>query len=197
MIRNYFNKPIRKRFIDAFPKFKADEGEDVKYFWESWQESPFYMSSLTEDDLKEIYNHLMASYYDWHYIYADDLGISLNTFHIIHDYYPNCKERLKIANDIRVLSYDEFKKSGIMINSAGQNPKIATEMDELIDLVDSQNASFQLKSLEQTYRAKFMALMDGIMDDFTDRFAKLFVKLYNGVNSYLYVNQVEEEEEEE
>ena len=28
MIKNYFNKPISKRFIDAFPKFKADEGEE-------------------------------------------------------------------------------------------------------------------------------------------------------------------------
>ena len=139
----------------------------------------------------------MASYYDWHYIYADDLGISLNTFHIIHDYYPNCKERLKIATDIRNLTYDEFKKSGLQINSSGQNPKIATEMDELIDLVDSQNASFQLKSLEQTYRAKFMSLQDGIEDEFTDRFAKLFVRLYNGVNSYLYLNRVEEEEQED
>ena len=197
MIRQHFNKPITKRFIDAFPKFKADQDEDVKYFWETWKDSPFYLSTLTETDLKEIYNHLLATYYNWHFIYLDDLGISLNVMHIIEEYFPNCKERLKIADDIRAMTYDEFKKSGIQINSSGSNPKIATEMDELIDLVDSQNASFQIKSPEQVARAKFFALQDGIWENFIERFAYQFVKLYNGVNNYLYSNPLDEEEQED
>lgn len=197
MIRQHFNKPITKRFIDAFPKFKAAQDEDVKYFWETWQDSPFYLSTLTETDLKEIYNHLLATYYNWHFIYLDDLGIALNVMHIIEEYFPNCKERLKIADDIRAMTYDEFKKSGIQINSSGSNPKIATEMDELIDLVDSQNASFQIKSPEQVARAKFFALQDGIWENFIERFAYQFVKLYNGVNNYLYSNPIDEEEQED
>lgn len=189
---NYFNNPITKRFIDAFPKFKADDEEDVgMYFWESWLESPFYDSNITEEDMLDIYNHLMAHYYNWHYVYMEDLGITLSTFHIIHDYYPNCKERLSLVNQMRNLTLDEFAKSGIVITSQGANPKVATEMDELIDLVDSQNANFQLKSKEQTLKAKFMALYDGVMDEFTDRFKPLFVKLYSGVNSYIYVNPME------
>lgn len=196
MIRNYFLKPITKRFIDAFPKFKNEDGTSVKYFWETWLDSPFYDANLTESDLQDIYNHLLAQYYNWHYVYMDDLGIALNTFHIIHDYYPNCKERLNLVAQIRNLSIDEFKKSGLMINSQGSNPKIATEMDELIDLVDSQSANFQLKSQEQALKAKFVALYDGVMEDFIVRFKPLFVKLYSGVNSYLYQNKIEEEEEE-
>ena len=198
MIKNYFNKPIVKRFIDAFPKFKRDVDEDTetKYFWETWQDSPFYISDLTEDDLEDIYHHLMAKYYNWHYIYMDDIGIALNTFDIIHDYFPNCKERLLLVDQMRNLSIEEFKKSGISIDSQGANPKIATNMDELINLVDSQNASFQIKSTEQTLKAKFMALYDGVFDEFIDRFKPLFVKLYNGVNSYLYINKEEEEGEE-
>lgn len=198
---NYFNNPISKRFIDAFPKFKADEGEEVNYFWEAWQQSPFFKSTtdFTEEDLKEIYNHLMANYYNWHFIYLDDLGITLNVFHIIEEYYPNVKERLNLAEQIRNLSLEEFEKSGISINSQGANPKIATEMDALIDLVDNQTANFQLKSKEQTLRAKFMSLYDGIMDEFIERFRPLFVKLYTGVNSYIYRNpdpDVDEDEEE-
>lgn len=198
MIRNYFEKPITKRFIDCFPKFKAEDEDDYNvYFWECWLESPFYDSSLTEDDLKSIYDHLMAAYYNWHYVYMDDLGIRLNTFHLIHDYYPNCKERLNLVNQMRELSLDKFSKSGISITSAGANPKVATEMDELIDLVDSQNANFQIKSEEQTLKAKFNALYDGVMDDFINRFKPLFVKLYTGVNSYLYKNPIGEESEED
>jgi hypothetical protein len=199
MIKNYFNKPITKRFVDAFPKFKREAGEDesVKYFWEAWQDSPFYDSNLTETDLKDIYWHLMAKYYNWHYIYMDDLGIALNTFDIIHDYFPNCKERLSLVAQMRDLTLDEFKKSGISIDSSGANPKVATDMDELIDFVDSQNASFQIKSTEQTLKAKFMALYDGVFDEFIDRFKPLFVKLYNGVNSYLYRNKTEGEEDDE
>lgn len=199
MIRNKFNHPITKRFIDAFPKFKRDENEDTetKYFWETWQDSPFFIESLSEDDLKDIYHHLMAKYYNWHYIYVDDFGIALNTFDIIHDYYPNCKERLSLVNQMRELNIEEFKKSGITIDSQGANPKIATNMDELINLVDSQNASFQLKSTEQTLKAKFMALYDGVFDEFLDRFKPLFVKLYNGVNSYLYINKEEGENDDE
>lgn len=198
MIRNYFEKPITKRFIDCFPKFKAEDEDDYNvYFWECWQQSPFYDSSLTEDDLRDVYNHLMAAYYNWHYVYMDDLGIRLNTFHLIHDYYPNCKERLNLVNQMRELSLDKFSKSGISITSAGANPKVATEMDELIDLVDSQNANFQIKSEEQTLKAKFNALYDGVMDDFINRFKPLFVKLYTGVNSYLYKNPIGEESEED
>lgn len=198
MIRNYFEKPITKRFIDCFPKFKAEDEDDYNvYFWECWQQSPFYDASLTEADLKSIYDHLMAAYYNWHYVYMDDLGIRLNTFHLIHDYYPNCKERLNLVNQMRELSLDKFSKSGISITSAGANPKVATEMDELIDLVDSQNANFQIKSEEQTLKAKFNALYDGVMDDFINRFKPLFVKLYTGVNSYLYKNPIGEESEED
>lgn len=195
MIYNYFVNPIRKRFIDAFPKFKNDGTDENVYFWEAWQQSPFYDESLTETDLKHIYDHLLADYYNWHFIYPDDLGITLNVFKIIDEYYPNVKVRLDLVEQLRNLSLDEFKKSGITINSSGQNPKIATEMDELIDLVDSQNASFQLKSHEQVLRAKFMALYDGIMDEFIARFKPLFVKLYSGVESYLYINCEQEENE--
>ena len=198
MRRQYFRKPISKRFIDAFPKFINDDPDsDTKYFWETWVASPFYDANLSFGDLQDIYNHLLAAYYNWHYVYLDDLGIALNTMHIIHDYYPNCKERLKLVKDLRDLTLDDFKKSGIMIDSQGSNPKTATDMDQLIDLVDSQNASFQLKSEEQALRAKFNSLYDGVMDEFIDRFKNLFVKLYSGVNNYIYTNDIEEEEEEE
>lgn len=196
MRRNYFKHPVRKRFIDAFPKFKDPDG-DKTYFWETWLSSPFYDSSLAESDLEEIYNHLLAAFYNWHYVYPDDLGISLNTMHIIHDYYPNVKERLDLVDQLRALTVEDFAKSGIQIDSQGQNPKTATDMDELIGLVDSQNASFQLRSEEGAIRAKFASLVDGIMDEFVDRFKPLFVKLYSGVNSYIYTNKFDEEEEEE
>lgn len=196
MITNYFQKPITKRFIDAFPKFKREEGETTLYFWETWLASPFYDASLTESDISKIYYHLLAEYYNCHFIYMDDLGISLNVMHIIEEYYPNCKERLNLVEQMRNLSVDEFKKSGMNIQSNGANPKIETAMDELIGFMDSQNASFQLKSTEQTLKAKFMSLYDGVMEEFVLRFKPLFVKLYNGVNSYLYQNPIENTTEE-
>lgn len=192
---NYFKNPISKRFIDAFPKFEDTDEEGINYFWETWTSSPFYDATLTKDDLKDVYNHLLARYYNWHYVYLDDLGIALNTMHIIHDYYPNCKTRLALVNDLRTLTVEDFQKSGISIDSQGSNPKIATNMDELIDLVDSQNASFQLRSEEGAIRAKFNSLYDGVMDEFIDRFKDLFVKLYSGVNNYIYQNPREEEDE--
>ena len=72
---NYFTKPITKRFIDAFPKFEAESEDDVNdmYFWEAWQESPFYDSTFTKADIKDIYNHLMAAYYNWHYFQREHL----------------------------------------------------------------------------------------------------------------------------
>lgn len=199
MRRNYFNKPISKRFIDAFPKFKADTEEETQtlYFWETWKNSPFYMEELTEDDLKHIYDHLLAAYYNWHYVYLDDLGIALNTMHIIEEYYPNCKERLKLVKDMRELSIEDFKKSGMNINSTGSNPKVKTNMGELIDLVDAQTADFQLKSQEQALKAKFMALYDGVMEEFIERFKPLFTKLYSGLSDYIYSNPINNENEEE
>ena len=194
-MHNNFKHPISKRFIDAFPKFKDDESEGVSYFWETWQNSPFFDANLTEQDLLDIYNHMMAKYYDWHFRYMDDLGIRLNVMHIIHDYYPNCKERLSLVEQMRNLTLDEFKKSGVLIDSQGQNPKVATNMDELINLVDSQNASFELKSTEQTLKAKFMSLYDGVMEEFIDRFKECFVKLYSGLTSYIYFNDIDEEDE--
>lgn len=196
MIPNYFLKPITKRFIDAFPKFKQGVGETTLYFWETWLASPFYDSTLTEDDISKIYYHLLAEYYNSHFIYMDDLGISLNVMHIIEEYYPNCKERLKLVDEMRNLSLDEFKKSGIQIQSSGANPKVETAMDELIGFMDAQNANFQLKSTEQVLKAKFMSLYDGVMEDFVARFKPLFVKLYNGVNSYIYQNPIDDTTEE-
>lgn len=199
MLRQYFERPITKRFKDAFPKFEREEGdpEDTKFFYETWTSSPFYDSSIAKNDIKDVYNHLLAAYYNWHYVYLDDLGIALNTMHIIHDYFPNCKERLDLVKALRDLTVDDFAKSGITINSQGANPKIATDMDALIDLVDSQTANFQLRSQEGAIRAKFNSLYDGVMDDFIGRFKDLFVKLYNGVNNYVYINPINQEEEED
>ena len=151
MRRNYFKHPIRKRFIDAFPKFERGEEDDenVDFFWETWQNSPFYTNTISKTNIKHVYNHLLAAYYDWHFIYADDLGISLNVMHMIEEYYPNVIKRLSRVDSLRGMTLDEFKKSGLNINSQGANPKEETEMDELISLVDNQSASFQLKSDEQ------------------------------------------------
>lgn len=185
METNYFEKPIRKRFIDAFPK-----EED---FLKVWKESPFNEASITDEDIHDIYNHLLARYYNWHYIYPDNLGINMNTMHVIHDYYPNVKERLNLVKQMRDLPIEEFKKSGVHIASSGANPKIQTQMDELIDLVDTQDASFELKSIEQALKQKFFVLYDGVMDEFIDRFKDMFVVLYNGVTDYIYKNNCEEE----
>ena len=203
MRRNYFAHPIRKRFIDAFPKFERSESdpEDADFFWETWQASPFYTSSISKDNIKHVYNHLLAAYYDWHFIYGDDLGISLNVMHMIEEYYPNVIKRLSIVDNLRSMSLDNFKKSGLNINSQGANPKIETDMDALIDMLDSQTASFQLKSDEQALRAQFNSLYDGIMEDFIERFKFMFVKLYNGVTDYIYINDIsnniEEDEEDD
>ena len=194
MHKNYFNTPIRKRFIDAFPQFKQNAGDTIDYFWEVWQNSPFYDSTLTEADLQDVYNHLCAAYYNWHFIYPDDYGIALNVMHVIHDYYPNVKERLNLISQIRGLSLQEFQNSGTDIQSSGQNPKVETAMNELIDTVDNQIVNSSLKSEEQALKAKFFALYDGVMDDFIKRFNYMFVKLYNGVNDYIYQNDIEEEE---
>lgn len=193
MRTNYFKNPTRKRFTDAFPQFKKDslDTSSTSYFLETWLTSPFYDSSITESEVEDIYYHLYARYYDSHYIYPDDKGIALNTMEIIHDYYPNLKERLNIIKQLRDMGIEEFAKSGISINSMGSNPKIETEMDSLIDLVDSQSASFQLKSQEQTLKAKFYALKDGLYDEFLDRFKRCFVKLYGGVSDYIYENEEE------
>lgn len=194
---NYFLKPIRKRFKDAFPKFEKEGEDTIDYFWETWQKSPFYISTLSKDDLKEVYYHLLAAYYNWHFIYPDDLGISLNVMHIIHEYFPNVKERLSIVSQIRGLTLAEFQNSGTDIQSSGQNPKVEAAMNELIDIVDNQIVNSSLKSEEQALKAKFFALYDGIMDDFIKRFDYMFVKLYNGVSSYIYTNQFDESDEEE
>ena len=64
MITNYFQKPITKRFIDAFPKFKQEKGETTLYFWETWLASPFYDASLTESDIRKIYYRLLDEEYN-------------------------------------------------------------------------------------------------------------------------------------
>lgn len=185
MRKNYFNKPISKTFMQAFPTFES--------FFEVWKKSPFFTNNFTEDDLHHIYNHLLTAYYNWHFIYLDDVGIFLNVFHIIEEYYPNVKVRLELAEELRTMTVDEFKKSGLRISSTGSNPKIETAMDDLIKLVDSQNADFQLRSQEQALRTKFSSLIDGIFEDFIERFRPLFIKLYNGLTDYIYENPVEED----
>lgn len=198
MRMNYFEHPITKRFIDAFPKFERENEEDTKvYFWEGWQNSPFYDQTIEKESIKDCYNHLLAHYYNWHFIFPDDLGIALNVYEKVGEYLPNVITRLDLVRQLRELSLEEFKKSGITISSSGSNPKVATEMDELIDLVDTQNANFQLKSQEQVIKAKFMSLYDGIFEDFVKKFEYMFVKLYNGVNSYIYCNPINEKNEEE
>lgn len=189
MWKQRLNKPVTKRFIDAFPRFEKNEDDTYDMFYETWLKSPFYIAELTKDDLQDVYNHLLADFYNWHYIYLDDMGIALNTMKIISEYYPNTKERMSLAKQIRELSLEDFKKSGVSINSQAQNPKITTEMGELVDMIDSQTAGFYIKSDEQVLLAKFNSLMDGIMDAFIEMFKPIFAKIYNGSMSYMYENE--------
>lgn len=194
MRRNYYNKPISKTFIQAFPKFKNIDndtdrfGNILKYFWESWLESPFFTDELDEQDLLKCYNHLLAKYYNWNFIYIEDIGILLNVFHVIEEYYPNVKERLTLARQLRDMTIEEFKNSGMQVTSGASNPKIKHDMSELVGFADNQTASFQKKSTEQTIKAKFYALYDGIMDVFIDKFSNMFVQIYSGMKDYIYIN---------
>lgn len=194
MRRNYINRPISKTFNQAFPKFESEDTEKYLGFWDVWEVSPFKTEELTKEDLEIVYNNLNARYYSSNFIYMNDLEISLNVMRIVSEYYPNAKERINLVKQIRDMSVEEFKQSGIMIDSQGSNPKISTRMDELINLIDSQQASFQLKSQEQALKGKFIAMYDGVMQTFIDMFKEQFVTLYAGVVDYIYRNKLEDED---
>lgn len=196
---NYFDQPITKRFIDAFPKFYWEDGDNPEnksiYFYHQWLESPFYTSGeecFDKENMKKVYNHLLAHFYNWHFKYLEDLGILLNIFKRIEEYWPNAYERVNLASQLRKMSLSQYADSGKIISSQGQNPKTRKTMSDLIDHVDSQTANFRLKSEEQTIKDKFVSLFDGIMDDFMEKFRDLFVQIYSGVNDYLYRNYKEE-----
>ena len=118
MIKNYFIKPIRKRFIDAFPKFKDETGQKI-YFWEAWQQSPFFDSNLTEEDLLKLLDELDTKKIKFalsNVLYSkgktNDLLIEWSKKYTVHhlDYtYQNCnyhtKDKTNKSDEVLITNY--------------------------------------------------------------------------------------------
>lgn len=172
-------------FYERYPNFET--------FSDVWQSSPFYMDSITEEELKHIYFHILGEYMTSHYKYINTLQQDLQTMNIIHDYYPNLKKRIELQEKILSLTIEEMGKGGTQITAGMQNNDTDTvsATEEDMPFISRKTTQTNKLSTPQALTKQYNMIVDGLWDAFIKRFSSLFIMLIIGTDELFYMDDEE------
>lgn len=176
MIKKAF---LTKTFYEKYPNSTV--------FLDMWNVSPFKINTITNEEITEIYNHLVTEYMMSHFKFIEQLQIDLQVAHLIHNYYPNVKKRLELQKQMLTLTDEELAQGGLLIQSDMVNP----DTDEITPLGDdlpfTSKKSIQTKKHSKLDRIarQYSLIIDGIYDTFITRFKDLFITLVIGTDNLL------------
>lgn len=176
MIKKAF---LTKTFYEKYPNSEE--------FLKMWNVSPFKINTITNEEIIEIYNHLLTEYMVSHFNFIEPLQIDLQVAHLIHNYYPNVKKRLDLQSQMLALTDEELAQGGLLIQSDMVNP----DTDEITPLGDdlpyTSKKSIQTRKHSKLDRIarQYGLIIDGIYDTFILKFKDLFITLIVGTDNLL------------
>lgn len=134
---------------------------------------------LTDDNLKILYNLLMARYANSHFANKDLLQSKNKLYSIIFMYGPTWQARLNLQAKLRGLSDDDLLKGSKAIYNHAFNPSTepGTSSLEELDYINDQNTTNYKKSKLEAYAGLYELLVTDVTDMFINKFKKIFVTI--------------------
>lgn len=120
-------------------------------------------------------------------------------FSIIWQYGPTWEKRLWIQNNLRNLTETDLLKGSKAIYNHAYNPSTAPSSGTLNELqyINEQNTTNYKKSYMDAYSQLWELLDTDVTQEFINRFQKLFKQFVRPEKTWIYVTEVDEDEEDE
>lgn len=134
---------------------------------------------LTDDNLKILYNLLMARYANSHFANKDLLQSKNKLYSIIFMYGPTWQARLNLQAKLRGLSDNDLLTGSKAIYNHAFNPSTepGTSALEELDYINDQNTTNYKKSKLEAYAGLYELLVTDVTDMFINKFKKIFVTI--------------------
>lgn len=167
----------------------------VENFKTAWEESPF-SSAVNEGELNlDLIFYLLYARYANSVIASSDEDRFIYQLHsIIFQYGPTWAKELSTQKDLRKLTIEDFQKGSENIINQAANPSgtPATDTDQILAYINSQNVSKTKRSLADGYALMLSLLKEDVTEKFLNRFQKLFLVIVEPERPLWYVDSEED-----
>lgn len=184
---------------ENFPRF------DTKLFTEIWEDSSSFLAdyqsigiptTISTTNATVLYYLLYSRFANNPIANLDEEQWKYKVFAIIWQYGPTWERRLSIQQTLRGLSEDDLIKGSKAIYNHAFNPNEAPStatLDE-ISYINDQNTTNYKKSKMEAYAQLWDLLAIDVTTEFLNRFQKLFKQFVQPERTFIYVTDLEDEE---
>lgn len=186
---------------ENFPRF------DTKLFTEIWEDSSSFLAdyqsigiptTISTTNATVLYYLLYSRFANNPIANLDEEQWKYKVFAIIWQYGPTWERRLSIQQTLRGLSEDDLIKGSKAIYNHAFNPNEAPStatLDE-ISYINDQNTTNYKKSKMEAYAQLWDLLAIDVTTEFLNRFQKLFKQFVQPEKTFIYVTDLEEEDDD-
>lgn len=161
--------------------------------------SSVFSSALSSANQTALFYLLYARYGNSPIANYDTEQFKMKVFSIIFQYGPTWEKRLDIQNKLRGLSEDELMAGSRAIYNHAYNPSTdpSTSTLEELAMINDQNTTNYKRSKLEAYAQLWDLLETDITGEFIDRFAVCFKKFVSPERTFVYIDPLYEDEEDD
>lgn len=178
--------------------------EDAETFSTAYKDSGLYdattghlNNSLSDTNINILYYLLYAKYANNPIANYDENQFKYKLWAIIFQYGPAWAKKLDIQNKVRELTDDEIRLGSKAIYNHAYNPSTdpSTASLEELTAINEQNTTNFKKSKLDGYMGLWQLVVSDVTNEFLKKFEKLFKQFVSPERTWIYVQEVEDDEE--
>ena len=188
--------------MSNFPRF------DTKLFTEIFDDVGTFVwyyqhagipTTISTSNAETLYYLLYARYGNSPIANYDEEQWKYKIFSIIFQYGPTWEKRLAIQQSLRNISESDLLKGSKAIYNHAFNPSSApsTQALEELDYINDQNTTNYKKSKMDAYAQLWELLTTDVTSEFLNKFQKCFKQFVKPEQTWIYITDLIEENEEE
>lgn len=153
-------------------------------------------NSLSDEKATTLFYLLYAKYANNPIANLDENQFKYKMWSIIFKYGPAWEKKLDIQNKIRELTEDEIRVGSKAIYNHAYNPSTEPSTASLEELtaINEQNTTNYKKSKVDAYMALWQIIVSDVTEAFIKKFEPLFKQFVTPERTWIYVQELEDEE---
>lgn len=181
---------------------------NTKLFNDIWEDKDAFLSdynsigiptTISSTNATTLYYLLYAKYGNNPIANFDEEQFKYKVFSIVFSYGPTWEKRLAIQTSLRGLTESDLLAGSRAIYNTALNPESAptTSTTEELDYINQQNTTNYKKSKMDAYAQLWEMLETDVTTQFVNRFSVCFKQFVMPEKHWIYVTDLEEEEDDD
>ena len=183
-----------KLFCEVFEEFN-----DFLYYYVNDIDASIKVFDATTEDglntLKRIFYLLYARYANNPIANYDEMQFIYKLFTVVYQYGPTWAKRLEVQNKLRNLTDDQLRLGSKAVFEHAYNPTEIPSGGEDLSYINEQNRTKYTKSPLEGYAVLEELLKTDVTTEFLNKFQKLFKQFVRPERTWIYVTNLEEDED--